>query len=684
MYYYVGNKRLFDTDKIKWCSVEDSLEYLNKLDEIGLDTETTGFDCHSKKLTTLQLGDSHNQFVIDVGCVDINKYYKSLIESKIIIGHNLKFDIRFLFNHSIIPIHVHDTMIVEQLLYLGYPPNGKPGGISYSLAAVANRYLNIYIDKSIRGEINWRGLTDDVIIYAANDVRWLHEIKYKQIEACKNKNCVSAVDVENHFVPVIAYLEWCGIKLDVSKWEEKMKVDQANLVKSKNILDSLAISWGNTKFYSQNLQGDLFAGFNTNSVCTINWSSANQVIEVAKYLGFNTQIQDKKTGEDKESVVEKHLKPQKGINDEFLNAYFNYQEASKVCSTYGSSYIDAVHPNTGRIHTVFKQLGAASGRMSCGAKEPNKDLAQLKGIPASRCKYVQLQNLPADHHTRASFIPETGNLMVACDYSALEARLGADIYNETTMIEEFIHGSGDMHSLIAKACFPKELANIAVKDIKNLRPDLRKRAKPVGFSQQFGGSAYAIQSSLGCSLKVAEEIATGYNNGFVGISKFKEEGAAFVKKYGYVLICKLTGHKLYWHNHKEWKSMQESFTNSFWDKYRIMKEINPNSPEVLKVRYHFKVGSKWERMALNAPTQGSGIICLKYGMYLFFKWIIENNLFGKVLICNLIHDEAVCEYPENISEPPNKLQECMEKSASVICKKLPIPAVPEVGHYWIH
>lgn len=66
----------------------------------------------------------------------------------------------------------------------------------------------------------------------------------------------------------------------------------------------------------------------------------------------------------------------------------------------------------------------------------------------------------------------------------LESRLGADIYNEKSMLDEYLYGSGDIHSLTAKAIFKNELAGIEVKDIKKLRPDLRKRAKPVEFSQQ--------------------------------------------------------------------------------------------------------------------------------------------------------------------------------------------------------
>ena len=90
-------------------------------------------------------------------------------------------------------------------------------------------------------------------------------------------------------------------------------------------------------------------------------------------------------------------------------------------------------------------------------------------------------------------------------------------------------------------------------------------------------------------------------------------------------------------------------------------------------------------MSLNSPTQGTGIICLKLAMYLFYRWILQEKLFNKVLICNLVHDESVIEYPENLVETvPNKLKYYMEKAASFICTSLPIPAVPETGDHWIH
>lgn len=488
MIYFVSNQQeLFGQEGIENISVSESLEMLEDCEALQYDSETTGRDAHLCDLLCAQFGDvqGRNQIVIDCSTVPITKY-KHILEEKRIIGHNLKFDLEFLYNHGIIPRKVYDTMIVEQFIYLGYPPYPKPGGISYSLAAVAARHLGIDIDKSVRGEIIWRGLDTEVITYAANDVKYLARIADKQCEILKNRtNALIGADLENNFVPVMAYLEWCGIKLDVDKWHEKMKQDKINLAEAKERLDQLLIEREPfhplfKSFIHVNAQGDLFEGFDLTPHVTVNWDSSLQVIKVMKELGFDTAIQDKDTGEDKDSVLEKQLKSQVGIDDKFLKAYFDYKEHSKVCSTYGQSYIDAINPKTGRIHTAFKQLGASSGRMACGSKQNNTDLAKANKV--SFAGYPQLQNLPANEATRSAFVSEKGNLFCSCDYSALESRLGADIYNEPSMLNEFLYGSGDMHSLCAKMVFHEELKDIEVRDIKQLRPDLRTKVKSIELS----------------------------------------------------------------------------------------------------------------------------------------------------------------------------------------------------------
>ena len=679
IYLVSGQQQLFESNNYKTISLEESLEIIKDWKMCQLDTETSGRDAHVNDLLCVQIGDVEGtiQIVIDTSTIDIKKY-KDFLESAYCIGHNLKFDLQFLYNYNIIPRKVYDTMIVEQLLYLGYPS----GLISFSLKGVAERRLGIDIDKSTRGEIIWRGLDEKVIQYAAGDVEKLGEIMKLQIKDCKEKQCLVGAKLECDFVPAIAYLEWCGIKLDEKKWREKMLVDNNNLQQAEKALNYFVVRTKELECFTYiETQGSLFDGFDLTPRVNINWSSSQQVIKVAKILGFDTTVQDKKTGENKDSVLEKHLKSQKGINDEFLDLYFKYQEYAKVCSTYGQSQLNMINPNTGRCHTVYKQLGAASGRMSCGSQQSNTDLAKLKKISPKDCTYCNFQQLPADHTTRSCFIAEKGNLFCSCDFSALESRLGADIYQEHSMIEEFLYKSGDIHSLVAKACFP-ELKDKTTEEIKKDFPHLRKKAKPIGFSQQFGGSARAIASSLGCPLEEAETIAKAYLDGFPGIAKFKAEGSKAVRQNGYVLMCKYTGHKMYWWDHNKWLERQKSFTSDFWEEYRLYHK-NTGDAIAMEVREHFQAASKWDRMALNAPTQNTGIVILKDSITSFFNYIVDNELFGKVKIVALVHDEANIEYPKDLNMDVI-LKKCMEESAAKYCKSLPIPAESSVATYWVH
>lgn len=687
IYLVTNNRELFDSDIYRIINSQESLEMMKGWEVVQFDTETTGRDPHICKILCAQFGNKKAgvQIVIDCNTIDL-LLYKEILENRLIVGQNLKFDLQFLYNYNIIPRKVYDTMVVEQLLYLGFPPAGKPGGISYSLHSIAERRLGINIDKTVRGEIIWRGLDTSVIQYAAGDVVYLEDIMSLQVKDCKEKNCLVGAKLECAFVPAISYLEWCGIRLDQEKWKQKMQSDQSNLQSAEKKLNEFVINTPELKKFTKiELQGDLFSGFDTEPKVTLNWSSSKQVIEVAKILGFNTTVQDKKTGEDKDSVLEKALSVQKGINDEFLDLYFKYQEYAKVVSSFGQGHLNAVNPITDRIHTVYKQLGAASGRMSCGSTQSNSDLANYKHISPSDCKYPNIQQLPSDDTTRSCFVPGEGNLMVSCDFSALESRLGADIYQEPAMLEEFLHGSGDMHSLCAKMVFSEELKDVEIKDIKRVRPDLRKKVKSVEFAKQFGGSAHAISQSLGCSLEEAQKFSDYYDQGFKGVTAFKNKGSRAVRQLGYVLINELTGHKMYWYDWPYWKEVEDKFKSSSWnwDDYKRNHKGTGDRVEQ-EVKTHFKAASKWDRMALNAPTQGTGACIIKQVSIDLFRWILNNNFFGKVRLCALVHDEAVVEFPKELKEFPKILEDIMEKAAAKYCKSLPIPAEAEVGNHWIH
>ena len=416
VYLVTTQQELFSRDDYQIISAEESLEMMKMWSLIQLDSETTGRDAHLCDFLCIQMGNdkADARIVVDTSTIDV-RLYKDILESKLCVLQNAKFDLQFFFNYGIIIRKVYDTMIVEQLLHLGWPA----GQISYSLKEIAWRRLGINIDKTVRGEIIWRGLDADVINYSAGDVTYLEKIMWSQVEDLKKQDLMKAAKIECDFIPAISYLEWCGIHLDQDKWKAKMLSDQQSLQQAKTMLDDFVIRTPALKAFTYiNTQGDLFTGFDLTPKCTINWSSSQQVVKVAKILGFDTKVQDKKTGEDKDSVLEKHLKSQKGVNDEFLKLYFDYQEHFKVVSSFGQGHLNAINPITDRIHTVYKQLGAASGRMSCGSQQPNTDLAKINKVPQKECTYPNIQQLPADDATRGAFTAPKGYEWCSCDYSA--------------------------------------------------------------------------------------------------------------------------------------------------------------------------------------------------------------------------------------------------------------------------
>ena len=625
IYLVTAKQELFNWDDYKVISVEESLQLMKDWKVIQLDSETTGRDAHLCDLLCVQMGNDKcdARIVVDCTTIDIRRY-KNVLESKLCILQNGKFDLQFFFNYGIIIRKVYDTMIVEQLLYLGYPhvslnvKEYEKGNytfpyheidnsrvLSFALDAVALKRLHINIDKTVRGEIIWRGLDTTVIKYAAGDVTYLEKIMWSQVEDLKKQGLMKAAKIECDFVPAIAYLEWCGIHLDKDKWKAKMVSDQENLKNAERALNDFAVNRPElSQFVFVDTQGDLFSGFHLEPQISINWASSMQVVKAAKLLGFDTKTKDKKTGEDKDSVLEKLLKAQKGICDEFLKLYFDYQEYFKVCSSFGQGHLNAINPKTDRIHTIYKQLGAASGRMSCGSQQPNTDLAKINDVSPKDCTYPNCQQLPADEQTRGSFTAPEGYEWCSCDFSALESRLGADIYNEPHMIEEFLHGSGDIHSLMALTFFEDQMEpGTTTKDVKKKYPKLRKEAKSPEFLIQFGGSAFGLATQLAIPEETAQKYVDSYYNKFKGIAAFKKKGSEFVRKNGYILMCKYSGHKMYWWDHKEWLHRQESFTKEFWDDYRTNHK-GTGDAVAQEVSMHFRAASKYDRMALNAPTQG--------------------------------------------------------------------------------
>lgn len=644
IYYVTGQRKLFggySGAKYKCITVEESFEVLNPLSIVGLDTETTGTEIWTGRLLLLQLGNKEDQVVIDCTTVDINQYKDYLESNRLFIIHNAKFDLRWLYKEHIVIRNVYDTYLGEKILFLGFPP----GIVSLSLQACCDRYLHVYLDKTVRGKIH-AGVTEEVIVYAANDVVYLEDIMNAQMKIIAQRGQQNALEIENKFVRVLAYIEFCGIKLDPSRWKAKMVKDKERLRVAEQRLNDWVIKYVLDKNdpsliqrnYDSHKKGkpaklkegvyvaipapSLFSEFDTGPQCIIDWSSSKQVIRLFKELGFDLLVKDKKTGKMRESVESKYIEMQKDKSD-IVPLYLEYSAAFKVVTSFGQNFLDAINPITQRIHPTFNQM-MDTGRLSCGSggkgrggKTKDDDIAEededKNTTTQTNDKSVNIQQLPATEETRAAFVPEEGHLLVDCDYGDQEGHVFTELSNDREWIAFYNDpNERDGHSFVAKMCFPKDLDGIEEGQVKKVRKDLRDLAKKARFCFNYNGQAPTMAANCNIPVDFATEIQNNYFKRFNGIASYFKVQKRDMWDRGYILISKITGLRAYIYDYPILKGIERrknSMGDSFWDIYkaardsgRVISEIPPSIMqeiakkfaqgvpiEEIAIRYSYKV-----------------------------------------------------------------------------------------------
>ena len=643
IYFVTGQRELFEFPdaKYKCISVEESLKILEPLRVVGLDTETTGTEIWQGKLLTLQLGNKENQVVIDCVTTDVKQYKDYLESDRLFIIHNAKFDLRWLYKEHIVVRNVYDTYLAEKILFLGFPP----GIISLSLQACCDRYLHIYLDKTVRGQIH-AGMTEEVIVYAANDVVHLEDIMDLQLKTITARGQKVALDIENEFVRVLAYIEYCGIKLDPVKWKAKMDKDAERLRVAEQKLNKWVVDYvmkkGDPSLIARNYdthkkgkpakladnvyvvipQPSLFAESDTGPQCIINWNSSKQVIRLFEELGFDLLVKDKKTGKMKKSVESKFIELQ-ASKSSIVPLYLEYSAAFKVVTSFGQNFLDAINPVTQRIHPTFNQM-MDTGRLSCGSggkgkggKTKDDDIAEEADdnkdtSTQANNKSVNVQQLPATEETRAAFVPEKGHLLVDCDYGDQEGHVFTELSNDREWIAFYNDpAQRDGHSFVAKMCFPKDLDGVAEKDVKKVRKDLRDLAKKARFCFNYNGQAPTMATNCNIPVDFATEIYNNYFKRFNGIASYFKVQKRDMWNRGYILISKITGLRAYIYDYPILKGIErrKNGMEDFWDIYkaardsgRVISEIPPSVMqeiakkfaqgvpiEEIAVRYSYKV-----------------------------------------------------------------------------------------------
>ena len=667
-------KRVVGSSVWKEIEVQDIISYFKNHKFIALDTETSGLDPHSCELLSIQFGDFDQQFVIEYSPNILEKLKPLLLRKDVVwVLQNAKFDLQFFYKHDIILENIFDTYLAEGVLYCGFDDVKLPNYVRKSLDVLVLKYCGVLLNKSIRGTINRVGLTDKVIEYGANDVKYLIPVMTSQMVKIKEDGLWGAVKLDNKFVKVLAYIEYCGIYLNKEKWLAKMEDDSKKLSDMEFALNKWVFERFGDKYVNKQL--DLFSAAKR---CSLNWSSSKQIIPIFKELGVDTKVRDKKTGKMKDSIEAKHIVKQVHVSP-LIQMYIDYKKAQKLVTTYGQNFLEAINPKTGRIHATFWQI-MNTGRTSCGSGD-NKDDDNS----------INLQNIPSDKITRGCFTNQFENtILVDCDYSQQEDRMYTQLSKEPALIDFYNDTTRkrDGHSFTAKLCFPKELKDIPEEEVKHVRPDLRSKAKGAKFAILFGGVGDTIAKNLGLSKEEGDEVYDAYMKAFPKLKEYFDYIKPIVVKNGYVYFNKVTGRRSYYQIFDEYERLSRTIDKQWWENY---KQHKFHQTEDFLTYYKptckrfFNLRGDLERRALNFPCQGSASDMSKLAGVWFFDWILKENLFNKVKISNFVHDEYLLETPKDIADKCAKaLKECMEKAGRVFIDVVPVIAEPEITTVWQH
>nr|WP_289111528.1 DNA polymerase [uncultured Halomonas sp.] len=343
------------------------------------------------------------------------------------VAHNGKFDLKFIMNAGIEVENVFDTMLAAQVLH-----SGQPAGKGYfTLAAVSKRYLGISLDKTEQTS-DWGAheLSQQQLEYAARDAAVLVRLHAKLAADLETSSLYGTMQLEMEATPFLAWMELCGVALDTQRWKKlalQAATEKANL--EPEILELMTESLGEGSTPRRKISP----------------ASPKQVLTVLSGLGVD--VDDTKH----ETLI--------GVQDRhpFIANLLAYRDASKRHSTYGIKFLEHVLPTTGRIHANFQQIGAATGRMSCGG--PN------------------LQNIPKASGYRECFRSSEGKVMVIADLSLIELCVATQLSGDEKMRKAVERGD-DLHLLTAAALFQREPGEITVEE--------RAFGKSVNFGTLYG------------------------------------------------------------------------------------------------------------------------------------------------------------------------------------------------------
>ncbi|MBY0281106.1 MAG: DNA polymerase I [Alphaproteobacteria bacterium] len=507
------------------------------------------------------------------------------------VGHNLKYDLAILKKYDLDITPFDDSMLLSYCL-----DAGKNG---HGMDELALRHLNHNTIKfsDVAGAGKNQKTFDEVPVdkatdYAAEDA----EITLKLYRLLKTRLQLEHLNtvyerIERPLVPVITKMETMGIKVDpniLKNLEEDFKKRLLVLEEEIYKLAGKTFNIGSPKQVGEILFDELS-------------------LPAPKKTKTGAYVTDADVLEN--LAAQGHSLPARMLD---------WRALSKLKSTYIDGLTQAIQAKTGRVHTSFSMVGAATGRLA--SSDPN------------------LQNIPIrsedGRKIRSAFVPENGYKLVSLDYSQIELRLLAHMAEVQPLIEAFQKGE-DIHKITASQIFGIPLGQVDT--------DHRRQAKTINFGIIYGISPFGLSQQLGIPTGQAAQIIKAYFHQYPGIESYMQRYKTLARDKGYV--------------------------ETLWGRRCHTPGINDNNPMSRQFA---------ERQAINAPLQGSNADIIKKAMRKIYDYLMENNSKARLIL--QVHDELLFEIPENNTQGTIPvLKKMMEE---VVSLSVPLVVDVGIGNNW--
>lgn len=590
---------------------------------IGLDIETGGLIAKESKLRLIQIADEHGGIYIldcfNFNLQDISNTLKPHLENKNlkIVIHNAKFEYSWINYHLGIELNsFFDTYLAS--LLLDFEAEAK-------LGPVLEAQLGIAIDKTEQ-KSDWLGvLSNSQLQYAANDVKYLIELRKVMLTKLTELDMLKATKLEFDIVPVVSSMELAGFPVNRQRFEEFIAKTEIERDEGKAKLSHFLMSEGGKKDYYRTYTIDLFGNeVETDNESSINIRSSKQLLEKFEAAGINIDSTNKKFV----SVYAKQYPD--------LALLINFRDKEKLCSTYGREFVSKYVKTDDRVYPSYFQLGTVTSRFS--ASSPNST------------------NQPHSTEFRRLFAPKAGRKFCISDYAQYEMRVLANYALDSIMINAFEAGQ-DLHSVTTANLFniPYEECTLP----KN--KEKRNTAKQINFALAYGIGPQGLALRLqGNGIDVNEDECK------VLIDKWYEaypDAGKWLKKQRY-LVNNLI---------KKSKAGQ-----------KVCIDLRTLDNRILKVPFivgDFSSEAGAKRNCMNWCIQNANALSTKRAMINIHKELKDKNL--DAAIVNAIHDELICESSEkDAQETAEIVERCMVEAGNFYLPHVKVEAECKVVDDW--